>query len=178
MKSMKMMKKAQAGFTLIELMIVVAIIGILAAVAIPQYQNYVARAQVARVMSETSSIRTVVETCILDGKTALGTAAGQCDVGWTTSNLIASLGAPMVGQDAGGETGGEAGSGIQEGLVITLPEDADSEGSIVATFGTNAATVLKDKTLTWARSTAGSWSCTTTVDAKYAAKGCEPAATE
>ena len=64
--------KAQKGFTLIELMIVVAIIGILAAIAIPQYQTYVAKSQVSRVMSESGQLRTAIEACILDGKTVVG----------------------------------------------------------------------------------------------------------
>ena len=58
------MKSMQKGFTLIELMIVVAIIGILAAIAIPQYQNYIAKSQVSRVMSETGALKTIIETCL------------------------------------------------------------------------------------------------------------------
>ncbi|WP_139033115.1 pilin, partial [Acinetobacter baumannii] len=55
---------AQKGFTLIELMIVVAIIGILAAIAIPQYQTYIAKSQVSRAVSESGSLKTVIEDCL------------------------------------------------------------------------------------------------------------------
>ena len=58
-----MKRNMQQGFTLIELMIVVAIIGILAAVAIPQYQNYVIKSQVTRAIAEASDLKTAVEPC-------------------------------------------------------------------------------------------------------------------
>jgi len=68
--------QAQKGFTLIELMIVVAIIGILAAIAIPQYQTYSARAKFTEVTQATQALKTAVEICAND----LGAVDG-CDAG-------------------------------------------------------------------------------------------------
>ncbi len=60
------MRKVQQGFTLIELMIVVAIIGILAAIAIPNYQQYTKKAKFTEVVQATSPFKLAVEACFQD----------------------------------------------------------------------------------------------------------------
>ncbi len=165
------MNTVQKGFTLIELMIVVAIIGILAAIAIPQYQNYIAKSQVTRVMGELSSIKTTLETCVLEGKTALvNTQAAfdalppadqpvTCLLGATASNL---LGATLAVEE----------DDLVPGLLVGMPVANGDTGYVSGAFGTSAAATLKEAVLTWTRDANGTWTCNTGVEQKFVPTGC------
>lgn len=74
---------AQKGFTLIELMIVVAIIGILAAIAIPQYQNYIARSQASEAFTLADGLKTAIATNLQNG-TCFANGASQATDGVDT----------------------------------------------------------------------------------------------
>jgi type IV pilus assembly protein PilA len=82
------MKKQQSGFTLIELMIVVAIIGILAAIALPAYQDYTKRAKVSEVVLAASSARTCVSEIV---QSAGFTGLDTCGSGFTPTQYVSAL---------------------------------------------------------------------------------------
>src|SRR5690554_197218 len=144
---------AQQGFTLIELMIVVAIIGILAAIAIPQYQDYIARSQVTRVVGELSALKTSAEEQLMRGKTPSGDGSA---VGFTGSDLLATTNGFELDFTAGG-----------------------GAGSITGMLGQNASAAIQGAKVTISRDVNGPWDCaitkptgTTGWDDSYAPAGC------
>lgn len=146
--------RTQSGFTLIELMIVVAIIAILAAIAIPQYQLYTGRTQTARVISELSQLRTTVEECLASGRTVIGLGLNECDPRATGSTLV--LGGSQVGVPLPSNTG-----------VAQITNPLIATSSIIATVSTQVGPKLAGKKIQWLRNAQGSWRCSSNITAGY-----------
>ena len=125
-----MKRQLQQGFTLIELMIVVAIIGILAAVALPAYQDYTVRAKVSELMLAASSARTCV------------TEAAQSNNGVIPSGVAADCSIATAGKVVGATVstvgvidvvGSTATSSVGQAVTVTLTPTTASNNSLTWT---------------------------------------------
>ena len=139
------MKNIQKGFTLIELMIVVAIIAILAAIALPAYQDYIARSQVTTGLADIRGGVTAFEERINRGTPA--TAPTADDIGLRTTTARCSA------VNVAGRADATAGQSIQC-VLVGNPR-------------------INTNTITLTRTASGAWNCATTAIAKFKPTGCQ-----
>ncbi len=134
------------GFTLIELMIVVAIIAILAAIALPAYQIYVGRTQTTAGLADMRGGVVTFEERIQNGDSGAGSPANATEIGLPLNTARCSAITPSGNwTDTSGQT-----------IACTLAGNPEVAG----------------KSLTLTRDSEGLWSCSTTVDPLYRPNGC------
>ena len=147
------------GFTLVELMIVIAIIGVLSAFAMLQYQNYIVKVQAGRIIGEIGELRLSVEDCLNNGVTNIGLGANECDPRASPSNII--QGNSQVGIVLPDNTG-----------VAQITNPLTQQSTITATISNQTSPVIHGKKIVWERNSNGSWFCKSNIEQKYLESHC------
>ena len=141
------MKTMQKGFTMIELMIVIAIIGILAAIALPLYQDYISKSQVTRAYGEMAGTKTAIEAALFEGRTPVLAADAAAGAAVTPPNeWVGMLNNPTANLLSAATL--TAGTGTNAGNV-----------TFVGTLGENANSSIHGATITLTRNANGEWTC-------------------
>jgi type IV pilus assembly protein PilA len=135
------MKSMQKGFTLIELMIVVAIIGILAAIAIPAYSDYTKRAKVTELVTAASACKASVSE-FFQAQGAFPADIDEAGCSSTATDKIASI---TLGANDGVITVASAITGVSGNYVLEPTETVASSGVLEWTCNTAAGTTIDDK---------------------------------